>query len=133
MAKQRISTPKAPAALGPYSQGVASGDLLFVSGQTPIDPATGTLVDSNIETSTRRVIENIRAILQAAGTDLEHVLKTTVFLTDMGNFKRMNAIYAEYFTGTPPARSTIQVSALPMGAQVEIEAIARLPEAADPA
>lgn len=132
MAKQRISTPKAPAALGPYSQGVASGNLLFVSGQTPIDPATGTLVDSDIEASTRRVIENIRAILQAAGADLEHVLKTTVFLTDMGNFKRMNAVYAEHFTGTPPARSTIQVSALPMGAQVEIEAIARLPEAAEP-
>ncbi|EGJ51130.1 RidA family protein [Desulfocurvibacter africanus] len=130
MTKQRISTPKAPAALGPYSQGVASGNLLFVSGQTPIDPATGALVAGDIEAATRQVIKNIQAILQAAGADLEHVLKTTVFLTDMGNFKRMNAVYAEYFTGTPPARSTIQVSALPMSAEVEIEAIARLPEKA---
>ncbi|MFO7595362.1 MAG: RidA family protein [Desulfocurvibacter africanus] len=130
MTKQRISTPKAPAALGPYSQGVASGNLLFVSGQTPIDPATGALVAGDIEAATRQVIKNIQAILQAAGADLEHVLKTTVFLTDMGNFKRMNAIYAEYFTGIPPARSTIQVSALPMSAEVEIEAIARLPEKA---
>jgi 2-iminobutanoate/2-iminopropanoate deaminase len=130
MTKQRISTPKAPAALGPYSQGVASGNLLFVSGQTPIAPATGALVAGDIEAATRQVIKNIQAILQAAGADLEHVLKTTVFLTDMGNFKRMNAVYAEYFTGTPPARSTIQVSALPMNAEVEIEAIARLPEKA---
>lgn len=130
MTKQRISTPKAPAALGPYSQGVASGNLLFVSGQTPIDPATGALVAGDIEAATRQVIKNIQAILQAAGAGLEHVLKTTVFLTDMGNFKRMNAVYAEYFTGTPPARSTIQVSALPMSAEVEIEAIARLPEKA---
>ncbi|MEG6550834.1 RidA family protein [Desulfocurvibacter africanus] len=130
MTKQRISTPKAPAALGPYSQGVASGNLLFVSGQTPIDPATGALVAGDIEAATRQVIKNIQAILQAAGADLEHVLKTTVFLTDMGNFKCMNAVYAEYFTGTPPARSTIQVSALPMSAEVEIEAIARLPEKA---
>ncbi len=130
MTKQRISTPEAPAALGPYSQGVASGNLLFVSGQTPIDPATGALVAGSIEESTRQVIKNIRAILQAAGADLEHVLKTTVFLTDMGNFKRMNAVYAEFFTGTPPARSTIQVSALPMNAEVEIEAIAKLPEKA---
>lgn len=128
MAKQSISTPKASAAVGPYSQGIVSGSFLFVSGQTPLDPATGKLVEGGIDMATRRIIESIRAILQAAGADLEHVVKTTVFLTDMANFQAMNKVYAEYFKEPYPARSTIQVAALPLGAQVEIEAMAALPE-----
>lgn len=128
MAKKRISTPKAPAAVGPYSQGIASGRLLFVSGQTPLDPATGKLVEGGIDAATRRIIESIRAILRAAGADLEDVVKTTVFLTDMADFKAMNTVYAEYFQEPHPARSSIQVAGLPLGAQVEIEAVAVLPE-----
>ncbi len=128
MTKKSISTPKAPAAVGPYSQGIVSGRLLFLSGQIPLDPATGKLVEGSIEASTRRVIENIRALLQAAGADLGNVVKSTVFLTDMGDFKAMNSVYAEFFKEPHPARSTIQVAGLPLGAPVEIEVIAALPE-----
>ena len=128
--KIEIATADAPAAIGPYSQAVRVGDLLFTSGQIPIDPATGAMIDGGIEEQTTRVLENLKAVLQAAGAELTQVVKTTVFLKDLGDFAAMNAIYAQYFAppGTvPPARSTVQVAALPKDALVEIECIARVP------
>jgi len=119
-----ISTNDAPQAIGPYSQGIAAGDFVFVSGQIPIDPKTGVLENSDIATQTKRVLENIRAILKEAGSDLEHVVKVTVFVTDLKNFGPINEIYAEYFKNHKPARSFVEVSALPKGAQIEIEVIA---------
>jgi 2-iminobutanoate/2-iminopropanoate deaminase len=118
------ATDGAPKAIGPYSQAVRSGSLIFTSGQTPIDPATGQLVEGDFEAMVRRVFENLRAVLEAAGTDFRSVIKATVFLTDLANFQRMNAIYGEIFGEHRPARSTIGVSQLPMGAPVEIELIA---------
>ena len=118
-----ISTDAAPTAIGPYSQGIAAGHLLFISGQIPIDPATGRLVKGTIEDRTRRVIENVRAIAQAAGAGLDQVVKTTIFLTDLAHFAAVNETYAQYFRQTPPARSTIQVAALPLGADIEMEAV----------
>ena len=119
-----IHTDSAPKAIGPYSQAIRAGDFIFAAGQTPIDPATGNLVEGEIETQTRRVLDNIRAVLEAAGSGLDKVVKTTVFMTNLGDFARMNAVYAEYFPASPPARSTVQVSALPKGAAVEIECVA---------
>ena len=119
-----IHTDSAPKAIGPYSQAIRAGDFIYAAGQTPIDPATGNLVEGEIETQTRRVLDNIKAVLAAAGSGLDKVVKTTVFMTNLGDFARMNAVYAEYFPANPPARATVQVSALPKGAMVEIECVA---------
>ncbi len=123
---ETIATTAAPAAIGPYSQGVRVGDLLFISGQLPLDPETGEFVTGNIEAKTHQVIKNIRAIVEMAGGDLGRVVKTTVFLKDMKNFIAMNKVYEKYFGATPPARSAVQVAALPKDADIEIEAIAHL-------
>ncbi len=120
-----IETDEAPAAVGPYSQAVVAGDLVFVSGQIPLDPATGQLSAGSIEEQTKRVLHNAQAILRAAGCTLDNVCKTTIFLTDLDNFKTVNEVYAGFFNGSPPARSTVQVAALPLGAEIEIEVIAR--------
>ncbi len=122
--KRTVSTPNAPEAIGPYSQAVIAGNLVFCSGQIPLDPATGALVEGDIAAQTRRVLENLRAVLEAAGSGLDRVVKTTVFLADLADFQGMNAVYAEYFGGDPPARAAVQVAALPKGARVEIEAVA---------
>ena len=119
-----IHTDSAPKAIGPYSQAIAIDKLVFCSGQIPIDPATGNLIEGNVEAQTHRVLKNLSAVLQAAGSDLQHVVKTTVFLQSMNDFAAMNAVYGTYFSQTPPARSTIEVAKLPKGAQVEIDAIA---------
>ncbi len=126
--KTAISTPAAPAAIGPYSQAIRVGDMLFTSGQIPTDPKTGNFVPGGIKEQTRQVLENLKAILAQAGVDLSHVVKTTVFLKSMGDFAAMNEVYAEYFAPAgvvPPARSTVQVAALPKDALVEIECIAK--------
>lgn len=129
--KTIIHTEQAPAAIGPYSQGVRSGKWLFTAGQVGFDPASGEFVEGGVEAQTRQVMQNLAAILAAAGGGLEHVVKTTVFLVDMGDFAAMNAVYAEAFGEHRPARSTVAVAALPRGARVEIEAIAALPTAAE--
>ena len=119
-----ISTPDAPTAIGPYSQAIRAGDFLFVSGQIPLDPSTGTLVTGDVRAQARRVIENLQAILQAAGATCGDVVKTTVFLADMADFAAMNQVYSSFFPKDPPARSTVAVKGLALGAQVEIECIA---------
>lgn len=124
MERQVVNTDKAPKAIGPYSQAIRVGDFVFCAGQAGLDPATGQLVQGGIEAETRRVLQNLSAVLEQAGTSLANAVKTTVFLTDMDEFKSMNAVYAEFFPGTPPARSTVQVSRLPAGARVEIEVVA---------
>jgi 2-iminobutanoate/2-iminopropanoate deaminase len=126
--KSAISTPNAPAAIGPYSQAIRVGDMLFTSGQIPIDPKTGNFVPGGIAEQTRQVLENLKAVLAHAGLDLTHVVKTTVFLKSMSDFAAMNEVYAEYLAApgsVPPARSTVQVAALPKDALVEIEMIVR--------
>jgi 2-iminobutanoate/2-iminopropanoate deaminase len=125
--KTVISTTEAPAAVGPYSQAIAAGPFVFCSGQIPLVPETGTLIEGDISRQTERVLQNIAAVLRACGLEMEHVVKTTVFLTDLVNFGEMNAVYARFFPDGSPARSTIQVAALPKGANVEIEAIALKP------
>ena len=122
--KRVIATPEAPAAVGPYSQAIATGDLLFCAGQIPLDPVTGDLVGPDVTAQTERVCQNIGAVLKANGFTFANVVKTTVFLTDLANFAAMNAVYAKYFTEPFPARSTIQVAGLPRGSQVEIEVTA---------
>lgn len=124
--REVIKTSSAPAAIGPYSQGirVSAGKMLFTAGQVPLDPATGQMVTGDIKAQTRRVLENVKAILHAAGASFEHVVKTTVFMTDLNEFAAMNEVYAEYFATNPPARSTVEVRALPKGAKVEIETMA---------
>ncbi|HLH33541.1 MAG TPA: RidA family protein [Alloacidobacterium sp.] len=127
--KQAVSTKNAPAAIGPYSQAVRVGDFLYTSGQVALDPATGALVEGGIEAQTTRAIENLKAVLEAAGIGLKNVVKTTVFLKNMGDFAAMNAVYATYFAPdsvVPPARSTVEVARLPKDALVEIEVIAKL-------
>lgn len=121
---KEIKTGAAPAAIGPYSQAIAEGTLLFTSGQLPIDPQTGELRNSDIATAARQVLENLRAVLEAGGAGLDTVLKTTVFLSDIANFQAFNTVYAEFFREPFPARSCVQVGALPKGALVEIEAVA---------
>ena len=126
--KSAIATKDAPAAIGPYSQAIRTGDTVFTSGQVALDPATGNLVSGGIAEQTTRVLDNLKAVLTAAGLDLSHVIKTTVFLKDMADFAAMNAIYATYFAPAgvvAPARSTVQVAALPKNGLVEIECIAK--------
>ncbi len=122
-----VSTAQAPAAIGPYAQGVVAQNFLFISGQIPLDPQTGEMVDGGIEDQTHRVIQNLRAVARAAGADLEHVVKTTIYLADMHDFPAVNQVYAQYFQSSLPARATVQVAALPRGAAVEIEAVVLLP------
>ncbi|PYJ49805.1 MAG: reactive intermediate/imine deaminase [Verrucomicrobia bacterium] len=122
--KKIISTSEAPAAIGPYSQAVRSGRFLFCSGQIPLDPNSGQIVPGDIAAQTRRVLDNIAAVLNAERLTFDNVIKTTIFLTDLADFQAVNEIYGSYFKQAPPARSTVQVSALPKGAKVEIEAIA---------
>ncbi len=124
MERRVITAENAPKALGPYSQAIQAGDLIFCAGQTPLDPATGKLVEGGIQAQTRRALQNLSAVLQAAGSSLGRVVKTTVFLTNLDDFKAMNETYAEFFPSAAPARSTVQVSRLPAGASVEIECIA---------
>ena len=131
--KAAIATQAAPAAIGPYSQAIRTGDLLFASGQVALDPATGQLVPGGIAEQTTRVFENVKAVLAEAGMDFSHVVKTTVYLQTMGDFAAMNKVYAEYLAADgniPPARSTVAVAGLPKDALVEIEVIARAPSGA---
>jgi len=121
-----VSTGSAPKALGPYSQAIRAGQFLFVSGQVPIDPGTGELVGGTIADQTRRAFENIRAILQAGGASFQQVVRTTVYLADLGDFPAMNEVYAEFFTAPQPARSTIQAARLPRDARIEVDVIAFL-------
>ena len=124
MAMDYIATNDAPKAIGPYSQAVRSGNLLFLSGQIPLDPATGELVQGDFPSQVRRVFDNLKAVLAAAGATFAHVTRATVYLTDLGNFQMLNGIYAEYFGEHKPARSTVGVASLPKGANVEIDLIA---------
>ena len=126
MNKTVISTPNAPAAIGPYSQAVRIGDLLYTSGQIPLDPATGTLVEGDIAVQARQSLTNVKAILEAAGADMSAVVKTTVFLKNMDDFAAMNEVYAQFFAEPYPARSAVQVAKLPKDVLVEIEAVAAL-------
>ncbi len=121
-----VSTDEAPAAVGPYSQGVVAGGLVFVSGQIPFDPATGELVGGSFEEQVWRVLENVDAVLRAAGSARDRVLKVTVFLTDMGRFGELNRVYESFFAGHRPARAVVEVSALPKGVAVEMEAVAEV-------
>ena len=125
--KTGVATVRAPQALGPYSQGIITEPFVFVSGQLGLIPETGAFAGEDIESQARQVMQNLQAILEAAGTDFAHVVKTTIFLADMADFKAVNAIYGEYFPETPPARSTVAVAELPRGGRIEIEVIARLP------
>lgn len=121
-----ISTEHAPSAIGPYSQAIRSGDLLFLSGQIPLDPKTGEMIEGDVRAQAERVMENLAGVLEAGGATFARVLKTTIFLTDLADFKVVNEVYGKRFEGlAPPARSTVQVAALPRGAKVEIELIAR--------
>jgi len=124
--KKEISTTKAPSAIGPYSQAIRVGNLVFTSGQLPIDPATGKFAEGGIQGQTRQSLLNVQAILQEAGTSMDHVVKTTVFMADMGDFADMNAVYAEFFTAPYPARSAVAVKTLPKNALVEIEVVAEI-------
>lgn len=124
MGREIVRTEAAPAAIGPYSQGVRCGGFLFCSGQIPLDPATGKIVPGGIAEQTERVLRNLEAVLSAGGATLASVVKTTVYLVDLAEFPAMNAVYGSFFPGDPPARATVEVSKLPAGARVEIEAVA---------
>lgn len=126
MQKQVIHTSEAPQALGPYSQAVRVGNFVFLSGQIPLDPASGKVVEGDIDAQTRRVMENLSAVLRASGASFAEVVKTTIFLADLGHFSKMNEIYGTYFASEPPARSTVQVGALPRGVLIEIDMIAHV-------
>jgi 2-iminobutanoate/2-iminopropanoate deaminase len=121
-----ISTDKAPKAIGPYSQGITASGFLFLSGQVPLDPGTGQLVQGTVQEEVTRILDNLKAVLEAGGSGLQRVVRTTVYLTSLEDFASMNEVYARYFGDHRPARSTVQVSALPRGARVEIDAIASL-------
>jgi 2-iminobutanoate/2-iminopropanoate deaminase len=125
--KKIVTSPHAPAAIGPYSQAVVYNGFAYLSGQIPLDPATGQIVDGDIAAQTQRVFANMKAVLEACGSSLDQVLKTTVFLKDMGEFAKMNEVYARHFDTDPPARSTVEVARLPRDVRVEIEAIAIVP------
>ncbi|MBN1260808.1 MAG: RidA family protein [Anaerolineae bacterium] len=122
--RQVIASPEAPQAVGPYSQAIKVGQFVFTSGQLGLDPATGAFAGEDIVSQTRQALHNLDIVLQAAGSDLAHVVKTTIFVIDLGDFKTVNQIYGEYFESAPPARSTVQVAALPLGGLVEIEMVA---------
>lgn len=124
MNREIVATDKAPGAVGPYSQAVRAGDFVFTAGQIPLDPITGHMVEGGIEAQARQALTNVSAVLEAAGTSLSNVVKTTVFLADMSEFQAMNGVYAEFFPDAPPARSAVQAAALPLGARIEIETIA---------
>lgn len=124
MAREVLSSPGAPAAIGPYSAGVRAGQLVFLSGQIPLDPATGQMVDGDVSVQTRRVMENLGALLQAAGLSFGHVVRCTIFLADMNDFAAVNQVYGSYFTEPFPARATVQVARLPRDSRVEIDCIA---------
>jgi len=126
--KQVIATEKAPRAIGPYSAAIRAGKMVFTAGQIPIDPATGEIVSGGIEAEARQALTNLKYVLEAAGARLEDVVKTTVFLAEMEDFPNLNAVYAEFFSEKPPARSTVAVKTLPKGVRVEVEAIAVLPD-----
>jgi len=132
MDRQVIATDKAPGAVGPYSQAVRVGGLIYTAGQLGIVPGTKEFAGPDVEAQTRQALENLKAILEEAGSCLRHVVKTTVFLQDIGEFARMNGVYAEFFPEEPPARSAVQVAALPLGARVEIEAVAEACDCAGP-
>jgi 2-iminobutanoate/2-iminopropanoate deaminase len=121
MTRKVISTDKAPGAIGPYSQAIATDSLLFISGQLPINPEDGKMVEGTIDARTHQIINNAEEIARAAGTDLANVVKTTIFLTDLADFQAVNSAYGDHFAETPPARSTVQVAALPLGSNIEIE------------
>lgn len=123
MKKKVIHTEKAPKAIGPYSQAISTGSLIYTAGQVGLDPATGDLITVTVEEQTRQALGNLQNVIQAAGANMEDVIKTTVFLKDMNDFPKMNAVYAEFFPENPPARSTVAVAGLPKGALVEIEAV----------
>jgi 2-iminobutanoate/2-iminopropanoate deaminase len=123
-AKQIVSTPSAPAAIGPYSQAVKANGLVFASGQIPLDPTTGQMIEGDIQAQTRRVMENLRAVLAAAGASFDRVVRSTIYLVDLGDFAKVNEVYGSYFPSEPPARATVQVAALPRGSRVEIDVIA---------
>ncbi|MBT2115735.1 RidA family protein [Dyella sp. LX-66] len=123
MSRSIISTDKAPAAIGPYSQAVRAGNTVYFSGQIPLDPATGNLVQGDIALQTRRVFDNLKAVAEAAGSSLSAIVRVGIYVTDLGNFATVNAVMAEYFQAPYPARSTIQVSGLPKGAEVEVDAV----------
>lgn len=125
MTKEIVSTTKAPGAIGPYSQAVWAGDLLFTSGQIPVDPATGEVVSQEVKAQTHQSLKNVRAILEAAGLTMDHVIKTTVFIKNMDDFGKINAVYSEYFSTPFPSRSCVEVARLPKDIQVEIEVIAK--------
>jgi 2-iminobutanoate/2-iminopropanoate deaminase len=126
MSQQRnvIATTEAPGAVGPYSQGIATGGFVFTAGQIPINPATGKIEAETIEDQTRQVLKNVDGVLRAAGSSLNRIVKMTVFMTDLADFQAMNGVYAEFFPSEPPARSAVQVTALPLGVQIEMEAVA---------
>lgn len=124
MSRETVSTNKAPQAIGPYEQAIKCNGLLFTSGQIALDPVTGTLIDGDVSAQTRQVLDNLKAVLEAGGSSLDHVIKATVYLTDLGNFAKMNEVYAEYLGGVKPARSTVGVATLPRGAAVEIDLVA---------
>ena len=124
--RQPVSTPDAPAAIGPYSQGMRSGDLLFCSGQLPLDPSSGELVKLDVDGQARRCLDNLQAVCAAAGGELANAVRCTVYLTDMGDFARVNEVYAEFFGDEPPARVAIAAAGLPKGADIEIDAIVAL-------
>ncbi len=121
-----IATSAAPAAVGPYSQAIKTAQLVFTAGQLGLDPVTGEFAGEDITAQTQQAMQNLQAVIQAAGSDMEHILKTTIYVVDLADFKTVNAIYGKFFTQAPPARSTVQVAALPLGGLVEIEAIALL-------
>lgn len=124
LTREIITTTKAPAAVGPYSQAVRVGDFIYTAGQIPLVPATGKLIEGGIEEQTRQVMQNLANVLEAAGSNLAHIIKTTIFVTNLADFAAINTVYGSFFTSNPPARSTVQVAALPLGAHVEIEAVA---------
>jgi 2-iminobutanoate/2-iminopropanoate deaminase len=125
MQREVVRSEKAPKAIGPYEQAVKLGGWVFTSGQIPLDPKTGTLVEGGIAPQTRQVMENLRSVLEAAGTSMSRVVKTTVYMTNLGDFQRMNEVYAEYFPQDKPVRSTVGVASLPRGALVEIDVLAQ--------
>ncbi|MBI2882455.1 MAG: RidA family protein [Candidatus Methylomirabilis oxyfera] len=124
MSREIVSTEKAPKAIGPYEQGIKFNGFLFTSGQIALDPVTGTLIDGDVSAQTRQVLDNLKAVLEAGGSSLDHVIKATVYLTDLSSFAQMNEVYAEYLGNVKPARSTVGVATLPRGAGVEIDLVA---------